>query len=126
MKVKVISLPYIFQVLYVLCFTRPRYQVSVYRTIGPLVIVMYQSFVITSPNLMEAAKRICRVLYCFCSQRQMPNVLYGQTLHCIVKHSILRWETVVGLSTGYLPGAINYLLVIYGGKPAHTLISDLN
>ena len=37
MKVKVISLPYIFQVLYVLCFTRPRYQVSVYRTIGPLV-----------------------------------------------------------------------------------------
>ena len=38
MKVKVISLPYIFQVLYVLCFTRPRYQVSVYRTIGPLVV----------------------------------------------------------------------------------------
>ena len=37
MKVKVISLPYIFQVLYVLCFTRPRYQVSVYRTTGPLV-----------------------------------------------------------------------------------------
>ena len=27
----------IFQVLYVLCFARPRYQVSVYRTIGPLV-----------------------------------------------------------------------------------------
>ena len=37
LKVKVTSLPYIFQVLYVLCFTRPRYQVSVYRTIGPLV-----------------------------------------------------------------------------------------
>ena len=37
LKVKVISLPYIFKVLYVLCFTRPRYQVSVYRTIGPLV-----------------------------------------------------------------------------------------
>ena len=38
-KVKVISLPYIFQVLYVLCFTRSRYhyQVSVYRTNGPLV-----------------------------------------------------------------------------------------
>ena len=33
LKVKVISLPYI---LYALCFTRPRYQVSVYRTIGPL------------------------------------------------------------------------------------------
>ena len=28
-----------FQVLYVLCFTRPRYQVSVYRTIGPLVCI---------------------------------------------------------------------------------------
>ena len=28
-----------FQVLYVLCFTRPRYQVSVYRTIGPLVFI---------------------------------------------------------------------------------------
>ena len=27
-----------FQVLYVLCFTWPRYQVSVYRTIGPLVL----------------------------------------------------------------------------------------
>ena len=26
-----------FQVLYVSCFTSPRYQVSVYRTIGPLV-----------------------------------------------------------------------------------------
>ena len=37
MKVKVIPLPYIFQVLYVLCFTRPRNQVSVYRAIGPLV-----------------------------------------------------------------------------------------
>ena len=37
LKVKVISLQYIFQVLYVLCFTGPRYQVSVYRTIGPLV-----------------------------------------------------------------------------------------
>ena len=35
--VKVISLPYIFQVLYVLCFTRPSYQVIVYKTIGPLV-----------------------------------------------------------------------------------------
>ena len=38
LKVKVISLPYIFQVLYVLCFTWTRYQVSVYRTVGPLVL----------------------------------------------------------------------------------------
>ena len=41
--VKVISLPYIFQVLYVLCFTRPRYQVSVYRTIGPLVLPLIKT-----------------------------------------------------------------------------------
>ena len=39
MKVKVIPLLYIFQVLYVLCFTMPTYQVSVYRTIGPLVLI---------------------------------------------------------------------------------------
>ena len=44
MSVKVISLPYIFQVLYVLCFTRPRYQVSVYRIIGPLVITLCPHF----------------------------------------------------------------------------------
>ena len=43
LKVKVISLPYIFHVLYVLCFTGPRYQVSVYRTIGPLVIHVVQT-----------------------------------------------------------------------------------
>ena len=36
MKAKVISLPYIVQVL---CFTMPRYQVSVYRVIGPLVFI---------------------------------------------------------------------------------------
>ena len=40
LKVKVISLPYIFQVLYVVCFSRPRYQVSVYRTISPLVVAL--------------------------------------------------------------------------------------
>ena len=39
---KVISLPQIFQVLYVLCFTRPRYQVSIYRTIGPMLFFLIQ------------------------------------------------------------------------------------
>ena len=43
MKVKVISLPCIPQVVYVLCFTGPRYQVSVYRTIGPLVYLNSQN-----------------------------------------------------------------------------------
>ena len=44
--VKVISLPYIFQVLYVLRLnTRPRYQVSVNRrTIGPLVRICPNNF----------------------------------------------------------------------------------
>ena len=36
----------IFQVLYVLCFTRPRYQVSVYRNIGPLVCANYDPWLI--------------------------------------------------------------------------------
>ena len=44
MNVKVISLPYVFQVLYVLCFIRLRYQVSVYRTIGPLVFKIFDRF----------------------------------------------------------------------------------
>ena len=34
---------FFFQVLYVLCFTEPRYQVSVYRTIGPLVLIFATS-----------------------------------------------------------------------------------
>ena len=46
MKVKVIPLPYIFQVLYVLCFTGTRYQVSVYRTIGPLVTCIIRVLVV--------------------------------------------------------------------------------
>ena len=41
LKGNVIFLPYIFKVLYRLCFTRPRYQVSVYRTIGSLAICCY-------------------------------------------------------------------------------------
>ena len=46
LKVNVISLPYIFQVLYVLCFSRPRYQVSVHRTIGPLVLFICSTFLL--------------------------------------------------------------------------------
>ena len=40
MKVKVISLPYIFQVLYVLCFTRPKYQVSISLKVPSITIVL--------------------------------------------------------------------------------------
>ena len=56
MKVKVISLPYIFQVLYVLCFTRPRYQVSVYRTIGPLVVVSRLHYIYTLKQELNGTK----------------------------------------------------------------------
>ena len=38
--------------LYVLCFTRPRYQVSVYRTIGPLVTPIFKI-------LVRALKKLC-------------------------------------------------------------------
>ena len=56
LKVKVISLPYIFQALYGLCFTRPRYQVSVYRTIGLLVFQCYnENFILTGILLMIGA-----------------------------------------------------------------------
>ena len=53
LKVNVISLPYIFHVF---CFTRPRYQVSVYRTIGPLVsilIPLWRSVVMKSSRLFK-------------------------------------------------------------------------
>ena len=55
-KVKVISLQYIFQVLYVLCFTRPRYQVSVYRTIVPLV-----SLLIISLGQPESFEKVAKI-----------------------------------------------------------------
>ena len=50
---------YIFQVLFVLCFTRPRYQVSVYRTIGPLVIFKMTS--VKFLNFWMPEKRCCTV-----------------------------------------------------------------
>ena len=56
MKIKVISLPYIFQVLYVLCFTRPRYQVSVYRTIGPLVVLCRLHYINTLKQELNGTK----------------------------------------------------------------------
>ena len=56
LKVKVISLPYIFQVFYVLCFTRPRYQVSVYRTIGPLVFHLFLSILKGNDDMHESSE----------------------------------------------------------------------
>ena len=48
------SLPYIFQVLNVLCLTRPRYLVSVYRTIGPLFCFSLKVCNIKKPGLSYA------------------------------------------------------------------------
>ena len=44
-----VSSQYIFQALYVLCLSRPRYQVSVYRTIGPLVRYTFNNLFIIYP-----------------------------------------------------------------------------
>ena len=63
---KVISLPYIFQILYVLCFTRPRYQVSVYRTIDPLVLIhrlMFPRHVSIETEEVDTGARGNLVLY---------------------------------------------------------------
>ena len=54
-------LPYIFKVLYVLCFTRPRYQVSVYRTIGALVNLV--------THLKETIKLQMNVFYIYSTGR---------------------------------------------------------
>ena len=59
--------------MYVLCFTRPRYQVSVYRTIGPLV-----SFG------LENVYKICSLHFPYCSVHPLnfmkwENVKFGGT-----------------------------------------------
>ena len=77
---KVISLPYIYQVLYVLCFTWTRYQVSVYRIIGPLVAYAKTktqiSFMVTA-KLISAfvfATRIVQSLYFLNPKGGVPYV----------------------------------------------------
>ena len=59
MKVKVISVPYIFQVLYVLCFTRARYQVSVYRNIGPLFLAHLSRRLKGELIVYQLSRRLC-------------------------------------------------------------------
>ena len=74
MKVKVISLPYIFQVLHVLCFTRPRYQVSVYRTTGPLVVISRFGFEIMIWVLIDPVPGHC-LLVAFIGRACMYYIL---------------------------------------------------
>ena len=90
LKIKVISLPYIFQILYVLCFTGPRLQVSVYRTIGPLVLklilalsIVFEKLVLVLATAFEKlifavsasflTTKTC--VFCFC--------LNSYYLHCL-------------------------------------------
>ena len=67
-----------FQVLYVLCFTRPRYQVSVYRTNGPLVQIITVSVAMGTsgriwPNI-ELIQAFMHVLIaCKYEKDQMKN-----------------------------------------------------
>ena len=79
MKVKVISLPFIFQVLYVLCFNRPRYQVSVYRTNGPLVFYIY----IKISAVTEAGKVGGQLAKDFFKEEYMLNSKIGEYLQDI-------------------------------------------
>ena len=88
LKVKVISLPYIFQVLYVLCFTRPRYQVSVYRTIGPLVICSIPIYNFECQNDW------------FCINLQMDRKV-------IQKHMILTYRNVLNSTQCFTKAQIN-------------------
>ena len=73
-------LPYIFLVFYVLCFTRPRYQLSVYRTIGPLVIIY----------LCDSNLRLVAIIPCI-SKSFRPLILPQMTskpFSTAVKHGI--------------------------------------
>ena len=76
MKVKVISLPNVFLVLYVLCFTRPRYQVSVYRTIGPLVLISLALFVY--PNTLSYQNQTVLCCYTFDSIFQFDTEMLSE------------------------------------------------
>ena len=58
--------------LYVLCFTRPRYQVSVYRTIGPLVI--------GSTKRVSPHSSIVQIIFYFRSFEIMEYILTSQKL----------------------------------------------
>ena len=89
LKVKAISLPYIFQVLYVLCFTRPRYQVSVYRTIGPLVYI----FARYRHRLWVLNEAVLTYTYNQCFEQRIKN----HNLSCENCHNLCNVCTTIGL-----------------------------
>ena len=108
MKVKVISLPYIFQVLYVLCFTRPRYQVSGLQLC--LGISNFQNFTVIvistcfNPAVFFSRRRLFQATIskfitsrCLCCQyrvstqvRQCPCfTMYTCSFYCVLQTLIL-------------------------------------
>ena len=78
LKVKVISLPYIFQVL---CFTRPRYQVNVYRTIGPLVYV--SCMLVIDFTVIALLKYVAQLLMVKIMLIVIKNVLCCNMKYCL-------------------------------------------
>ena len=84
MKVKVISLPYIFHVLYVLCFARPIYQVSVCRTIGPLVLRRYDLIVLSESCLtIWFEPRYEKTVFFLHMRKQMTQISFAVTAKLI-------------------------------------------
>ena len=77
---QVISFPYIFQVLYVLCFTGPRYQVSVYRTIGPLVFIFRFTDPLDPIFRKLKKKEIFFFQFYFCIFLQLMPVRYWSSI----------------------------------------------
>ena len=51
----------LFLVLYVLCFSRPRYQVSVYRTISPLVFLFVYFFQFKTDKYADLFCILCHI-----------------------------------------------------------------
>ena len=95
LKFKVISLQYFFQVLYVLCFTRPRYQVSVYRTIGPLVSSFFRLFPFSlfSALLAHLSRRLIGELIVYQwsgVRRRRPSSVVVRRPSTMLKHLLLQ------------------------------------
>ena len=114
MKVKVISLPYIFQVLYVLCFTRPRYQVSVYRTIGSLVLQMFEKDSDVKQGNITATKYGLQCTFSAKNHVQMArkfhdlNMDLGRLLVCLTIASNNFTHSYLCKKTGFLIGILQY------------------
>ena len=97
MKVNVISLPSIFQVLYVLCFTRPRYQVSVYS-------------LAVSQKYQQTSKKYTRIYMLYAELGRVPIEMH------VKSQMIGYWISIInGCETKYCK-KINNLMKIEAEK----------